>query len=400
MKKLVSVLLIFIVAIVSLAGCERDFIPSKEEIDEFDVIQIIGIDQSKENPADIEVTLISQKERKSENETGGGKTFDITSGSGPTAFEAQRNLKAHSDKKMFFGYIDYILIGEEAAAEDIGKYMDYISRNENIRYTPLVYIVSGCSAKELIKQTTTEEKYLGDRLDNIEADISVLSNFGEATILDIMNMLDNPNSAGIIPVIKCVDIKDEKIIGGELPEKDVSTSGYAIIKDFKLVGFIDEAYSRGYNFLMSKVKSAVVSVPDFSGPNVGLEVIYGNSKVKATFNEDTLESVTYKTTIEANIAEQLSRANIWKQSEIENLGNQLSAVVKREMEQVIAKSKELQIDCTDLGEKIRMKHPVKWEKIKDQWRDIYPKLNIQIEVQTRLRRSYDIREPNGFSEGS
>lgn len=402
MKKSVSVLLMMISTILSLTGCDKDIIPSKEEIEEFEVIQIIGIDQSEENPADIEITLMAQKEKQLQSESGGGgsKIYDILSGTGPTIFEAQRQLKAHSDKKMFFGYVDFFLIGENAAKEDLGKYMDFISRNENIRFTPLVYIVSGCSAKEMINQTTTEEKYLGDRLENIEADIGVLSNFGEASIIDIMNMLDNPDVAGIVPVIKCVDIKDENIIGGELPEKDVDSSGYAVIKDFKLVGFIEDAYSRGYNFLTGKVKSTVVSVPDFSGPNVALEVIYGNSKVKATFSGDTLVSVTYRTTIEANIAEQLSRANIWTESEIENLGNKLSDVIRAEMEQVIAKSKELQIDCTDLGEKIRMKHPVKWEKIKDQWRDIYPNLTIQFEVETRLRRSYDIREPNGFEEGS
>ncbi len=333
--------------------------------------------------------------------SGGEKIHNIISASGPSVFEAQRKLKAHSSKILYFGYVDYFLIGEDAAKEDFGKYMDYISRNENIRFTPKIYVVSGCSAKTFINQTASTDKYLGDWLENIKSDIDLLSNFSEVKVITVMNMLDNSDSsAGIIPVIKCVEIENETIVGGELPEKDASTSGYAVIKDFKLIGFIEEEYSRGYNFLVDKVKSAPITVEDFSGQNVALELLYENTKVQAKFSGDTLEGVTYKTAVEANIAEQLSRANIWTQNEIENLGTKLSEIVKGEMEQVIAKSKEFQIDCTDLGEQIRMQHPYKWEKLKDQWREIYPDLDIQIQVETKLRRSYDIREPNGFEAGS
>ena len=71
------------------------------------------------------------------------------------------------------------------------------------------------------------------------------------------------------------------------------------------------------------------------------------------------------------------------------------------MEAVILKSKEFGIDCTALGEKIRMQHPFKWEKIKENWTEIYPSLPVNITVESRVERTYNIVLPNGIgAEGA
>ena len=396
-----ALLVLTVLTSIAFSGCDSNLIPSMEEIDQFQIVEVVGIDKCAEDPSKVEVTFISKLEKSTSGNSGwgggGGSTIvTISSSKGADVFDAEREIKAHSDNKTFLGHVDYFLIGEDAAKEDFTKYFDFINRDHETRLSPKVYITKGCSAKEFIFTTSTGDKFIADRLKNIPSDIDLLSNIDQVKILDVSAMLNNPNEATIIPALRIKEIKDEKLTGGDMPERDICESGYAVIKNFKLAGYISDTYSRGYNFLVNKVESCPVSVKDSTGLYVGLEVIDANTKMEAEFNGDTLEKVIYTTHVTCNLQEQQSREKITDQSTIENLCTNASEIIKAEMEKVIGLSKEYKTDCTRLSEKIEMQHPLKWKKIKDRWNEIYPDLIIEVVVKTDMARTYDIREPNGY----
>ena len=400
MSRKISFFIVFILTSLALSGCETELLPAMQEIDQFQIVQVVGIDKNTESSDLVEVTFISQLKKVSTGKgQEGNQLVTVLSSTGPTVFDAERKLKAHSDKIIFLGHVNYFIIGEEAAKEDFSKYFDFINRDHEIRLSPKVFISKGCSAKELINETSSGDRFITDRLKNINSDISLLSNTDQVRIIDVSAMLDNLNAATIIPTLKCEPIRDEKMTG-DMPEKDIKMCGYAVIKDFKLTGFIDEDRSRGYNFLVNKVKSCPISVPDLSGKYVGLEVINAKTKVEAHFKGDQLEGVTYNTHITSNIQELQSRKNIFTENAIQDLCSKQSEIMKAELEQVIGITKELKIDCLNLGQIIEMQHPLKWEHIKDKWKEIYPNLKIEIVVKSDIQRTYDIREPNGYQMGS
>lgn len=379
-----------------LSGCKSDIFPAGREIDQFEMVQVVGIDRSAEDPSMAEVTFISQIERGSSGKSEGGiRQVTVKSSTGPTVFDAERKIKAHSDKLVFLGHVDFFIIGEAAAEEDFTKYFDFINRDHEMRLSPKVFIAKGCSAKDLIFNTSSSDKFIMDRLKNIEFDRALLSNIDQVRIIDVQGMLDNTNEATVIPALKQESIRDE-FFTGKTPKTDLATGGYAVIRDFKLVGYISDIHSRGYNFLVNKVKSCPVSVKDSSGQYVGLEVIQSKTKVEAHFNGDRLEGITYKTNVMSNIEEQQSRDNIYTQSALLDLASKQSEAIRAEMIEAIDLSKEFKTDCFGLGQEIRMHHPLKWEHIKDNWSEIYPDLKIDVVVESEIERTYDIREPNGY----
>lgn len=379
-----------------LTGCKNNFFPAPDEIEHFEIVQVVGIDKSEENPSDIEVTFISKLEKSSTSEKSGGGTTVITvmSSTAPTAFEAERKIKASSEKTMYFGQVNYYLIGGEAAREDFTKYFDFITRDHETRLSPKIYITKDCSAKELISTTSSNDEFIADRLEGIKSDLSEMSNTEEIRMIDVLGMLDHTESASVIPAIKCSEIKDKQSTG-QLPEKEICTAGYAVLKDFKLAGYIERAYSRGYNFLVNEMGSCPFTVKDSSGMNVALEVISAKTKVEAHFDGNDLTGVTYRTHVVSNVPEQQSRNQIFTESEMRAMNTQQANLIKAEMERVIDLSKELGIDCTKLGQTISMTHPFKWNHLKDSWTDLYPTLNIDIVVVSEIARSYEIHEPNG-----
>ncbi|NLH00978.1 MAG: hypothetical protein GX488_03575, partial [Clostridiales bacterium] len=103
-------LLMFLAIIVIMLAVNKKFFPKGHEIENVDTVQVIGFDKCKEDCSKIEVTFISKLDR-STSETAGNVIVKTISGSGHTAFEAQRNIRAKTNKRSFLGYIDYVLIG-------------------------------------------------------------------------------------------------------------------------------------------------------------------------------------------------------------------------------------------------------------------------------------------------
>lgn len=384
---------IFILLSFSLSGC-KSLLPRGTEIEKFDAINIVGFDMSEDDPSQIEVTFITKVEKSAD----GGSSVNIKtiSESAPTIFEAQRKLRAKEEKITFLGYVDYVLIGEKAAKEDFTKYFDFFTRDHETRLSPKVFIVKDCSAKELMTTTSSTKIFITDRLTNIISGAKILGNSGEVKIIDAMGMLDNSKtSAAILPAIKCEMPKNQERTG-ENTEQVISAAGFAIIKDFKLVGYFDENAALGYNLLTNKADSFPISVKDYTGEYVGLELISSKTEVEAKFNGDELEGVTYKTSIISTVPEQQSRENIYTKDGIDDLCSKQSEYVKSLMEDAIGISKKHKKDCLDLAGKIRMQHPYKWEKIKDQWNEIFPKLAINVVVESKIARTYEISLPNGY----
>lgn len=400
MKKSTLTVAAFIIAGLSLSGCNKSFFPAKTEIDQLKVVQIVGIDKCTTEPENVMVSLITQEKKGAEKESGGSeRMYTVFSESAPTIFEAIRRIKAHSDRRVFFGYVDYFLIGENAAKENFQKYFDILSRDQEIRLSPHIFITVGCTAREFMEQTTSKDKFIADRLENLETDVDLLSSFDNVSIIEVMNMMDR-DSAFAVPMLRLVDFQNKKVIGGQTPEKDITTHGFAIIKDLRMVGRIDETQARGYNILINNARSSPISVEETPGKFIGLEVLKSETIIKTHFDGDELKKVTFNTFLTSGLVEQQTPDNVFTEKKVREISKKQSNQIVGDMKKVIEVTQELKSDCIRLGDRIRMKHPLKWEKIKDRWDEIYPDLKIELKVRSDIDRSYTIVEPNGSKKGS
>ena len=339
-------LILFYIFLLSMFGCKPNFVPQRTEIDQIELVQLMTIDKCEETGL-IEVSVVN-KVGKDVGGSGGSEreTVNVISGKGPTVLEAVRHLKSHSDKIVYFSHVEYFIIGEVAAADDFGKYFDVISRDPELRLTPKVYIAKGCRAKDLIYDTISSERYILDRLRNMGDDEMVLGVTSEISIIEVMNMLATPNVATVIPALELRYLHDE-VSNIKLPEYDVFTAGYAMIKEQRLCGFIDPSLSRGHNFLVGKVSSTPISVKDFTGQYVGLEVTGSKTKIIGHVKGKKLTGVTIETIVESNVDEQHSRVNIFTKESVADLGKKQEKVIAEEMEKVIDLSKEMDVDCIE-----------------------------------------------------
>jgi len=401
MRKLYLIVILFVFII--LSGCKPDIIlPRRREIKDLALVRVVGIDKSEEHPNGFMITTASKRlgpgadaeimGSGKKNETGQGKSVLLTA-EGKTEFEAVRHVQIHSDKQLFWGHVDYFLIGEEAAKENINRIIDFFTRDHEFRIKAKIYIVRGSTAKELMEQINKTEQFIVEKLDSLGQNIKVLSTSEEMKMWELIRFLDVHGSSARVPSIYLSKQQRE----GTTQNLYVESNGYAILKDFKLVSFIDRDISRGINLITNKLWSSVVVLKDPWGNDVSLEIVSSNTEVIPHFNGDSLEKVTLKTKVISNLDEIQSQIKGIEEDFIQSLEKKEAEILKAEMEKALKKVLEYESDCLGICDRISLSSPLKWQKIKDRWHEIFTQLQYEIQVDAQIERTYELNETSGYA---
>jgi len=397
-KILLSILLLSLIS--NLTGCDTtNFLPLRKEIDDLQLVQVVGIDKSEAGSPVISIASQKmaggggqQSVSSSEGNAGNNEKAIILTAEGKTIFDAVRNLQTHSDKTIFWSHSGFYLIGEDAARENIAKYIDFFTRDHELRINAKVYIVKGMTAQELMEQLNTTDYFILDKLDALGKNIKLLSISEEMKVSHLMRFIDIHHGSARVPCLQLVHRQGT----GNKQIPDIDSCGYAIISDLKLVGFINRDLSRGINLITNNVGSSIVTVKDLSHQDASLEIIQSKTKVIPHFVGDELKKITIETRVKSNLGEVQSQMKITEADSVNYLEKQQSEILREEIEAVIDQVLEFKSDCLDICDKIRLKRPVKWHKIKNEWMQIVQKVEFDVQVKSVIERTYEIRDPSGY----
>lgn len=375
--------------------------PKPREISDLQLVQVIGVDLNEEVPGQIKLSIASknmevstwQDSSGSEGGANGNvKKALVQTATGVTVFEAVRNMQTHGNKTLFWSHTQYYLIGEEAAKDNLIRYLDFFTRDHELRIEAKVLIVKGSTAKELIEQVNLSDFFIVDILESLERNVELLSISEEMKISELIRFVDIHHSSARVPCIELVHRSSESGIS----EPDIEPCGYAIIKDLKLAGYIDKSISRGINLITNQIKSSIVNVADLSGGKVSLEIIQSKTEVIPYFSGDTLKEIQIRTRVKNALGEVQSIRSVVNEKEIRFMETQQSEILKMEMEKALKATLSYSSDCLNICDRIRMKRPLKWKKIEDDWMEIMENVKYSIVVESEIERSYQLNDPSGY----
>lgn len=391
MKKIIisKVLLFLLILIISspLTACKNP-IPTSYEIEDLDFIIALGIDKGTENKENVRVTVVSEKIEGSGKNSQQVKSADIVASDGKTIFDALRNISTLNKKKLFWGHIKYVLIGEDIARNNVLSYLDIISRDHEIRPDVTPIVVKGTTAEGILNSGKACNEFIPDLLK------SLLDNAGSNSISRNINLtealivFDNEYSDAYLPYIELKKNNESDSTN----KSEIILKGYAAFKGTDLVDFIPEGTARGINWITGKVITALIVAKDSSGKNVSLEVIDSDAKIKSKFN-DNIPEVTINIKMSSAIDEQFSQIDIYTESELDNLEKEQKDWVKGEVQSALDFARKNNIDMFDFGDLIYHQHPLKWKFIKSDWKTILSNMKINVVVESKISRTYLRKEP-------
>lgn len=380
-----SILLIFILM---LAGCSQ-LMSNRVEIDRIFNTRIIAMDQLEENRVLYTITTKAGI-ASPQVQQGGSRTTEVLVSEGATAFEAARNMAAYAYKKPHYGHTEFIIFGEDTARAGILAHLDFISRNQEFRYNAKIYIVKGISANSFISQTNIGILFLADMLSSIEDNAYALSQSGKVTLAEALFIFSKDNVSTFLPVLVITPSKS----GADATKGayDIILKSYAIFKGDKLESFLDEELSRGVNWVKNRIQSGIILVEATDKKKVSMEIIQNKTTIKPYLDENGLQC-TISIKFNTNIAETLSKEEIFDMDGLDYLKQQQEKQVKKEVEKILSYAQEKDMDIFGLVSNFSIKYPMMKNELRENWPALFPEIKFNVEVESNISRTYLIKEP-------
>jgi len=384
-KMNISVLKLFLCffIIFSLTGCL-----GQREINDLEIVIGMGVDKD-ENADSILLTaqVVNEAEAgRSSGKSGGGEdrlTFWNVSSTGKSIFEAARQITHKTGNRLFVSHSQAVIFGNEIANEGLQKYIDFFLRSHEMRPTSLVLVAEG-RASDILDTKPATEKFPAMSISKLVKSYGFTSHFYKVNMKEFASCMMSPTKAPLAPIVSAVDEKNGK---------DIYVSGMGVFKKGKMVGKLNEAEVRGLLWVLGEVKSGVITVisPNEQGSAV-LEVLNAKSKLTPEIKDSQI-IMHIKIKEEASLSEKSTIENLATSLGFEKMQEASAEIIRQEIMASFEKSKELNADIFGFGEMLHKKYNKEWEKLKDKWDEIYPTIELDIDVETKILQTNLLKKP-------
>ena len=148
-KALIGSLFLFALVFSVNAGSKTN-LPQREELTRKTLVQAIGVDKLSDDA--MRVTFAPAMSRDQEDLQGSTEEIDnVVISDGQTFFEALKKAQTYMSNTVYLGQVDLIIVGEEAARDDLGKYIDFVTRDQDMRMNLHIVVAKGTTAEEVLR---------------------------------------------------------------------------------------------------------------------------------------------------------------------------------------------------------------------------------------------------------
>lgn len=249
--------------------------------------------------------------------------------------------------------------------------MDYIQRQPKIN-RKMYIIMSDGSPKEFVKGKIPIDKHIQVYINGVLENADKSSATIPITLNELLIMMSSRN-IGIMPIMTLNEGTNE-----------VTLSGTAVLKDNKLKGKLNETQTIDLEILRGYGKG-VKTVLYYKGHPIDYEIsgIVKNIKIKY---DDKL-NVKIKLDIEGKANSAYLGENQYlegdKVVEIEELFNKKLSEECGQLCEIL--KKDFNTDLIGISERTEKFKPSIWNKIKDNWDEVFKESKIDVEVDTHIR---------------
>lgn len=359
-----------------LTGCSGNLLPVSQDITNVELMRTLALDPGEEEP--VLVTVSSAVKAGTE---GSEPTPPVVlSEEGITVYGACLSIQTQGDSYVSYGAVNQCLVSEEAVEEGMEGLMDFLKRDYEMRMDTKLFLASGDSAGEFLKQMATDKTSAADRLESIARDYELESEGWAVTVRQaLIDLADN--GCAILPVVE---------LGEEDEEATIETKGMAWISDHQVQERLYKEEARAAAILSEQAKGGAEEVTLSNGAVAGLKITKTTCSWEPQWQEGRVTGITCHVKVKADIAELRGGANPADQKVLSEMETKLSAALKGQIQGILASAQETGEDVFHMRRQILTKCASKSALIEKNWDEWYPDLTLSVNVVSDVERSYEV----------
>ncbi len=304
----------------------------------------------------------------------GGKPAWVLASTGTSPAQITTLLDLRLWREPSFGHTKVLVIGEEAARESLKDTIDFFHRHRELSRRMKLVIAQG-DAYHVIKVSPEIEELLGIYLDNLIELVTLSGRLQRKNLGEAARELYSTGNA-LLP--RARPEETEVIVGGS-----------AVIKNWRLVGWLGELETMGSLFATNQLRVGllVVGSPDKTTGEVAVTIRSSRTQIKVLPAGDRI-SFQFNIFTEADVVEQLGGRPLDDSSLIQSIEDLVEQEILAVTRGALSKlQREFRVDALGLGDWVWKQRPKIWEQVKDDWDDYhFPRAEFQVQSQVRIRR--------------
>lgn len=364
-----KVVLVCALLLTLLTGCgSRSWLPYAREMGDAAVLRTMGLDGEER----VELTV-------STGSRAGGEDALVLSAFGPSIPAAALAVQSLGDSYVYYGHVDQMLLGEDVAVRGVGPVVDYLAREAQLGLGVQIWAVRGGTAGQAIRAAGSGG--VPERLAQLNTD----SELGAANIsrsaAELMAVLAR-NGSTYLPALELLSARDGD--GGEGGEQTLVPNGYAILRQGKLVCWVDDETARGMELMEEQASGQVVDLTLTDGTQVSLVVDAARTGCRPVFEGEELTGVDVVCRLSARVGQTGRRLN---ETDMERLQLHLELMEGERMVQALELGQYWDADYLGLERRVQMARPDRKDAIREQWDSAFRALDIRVDVRGTIERS-------------
>ena len=365
------VIIIFTI-IFLLSGCYN-----YKELNKLAIVSSVSIDKSNnEYLVGAQVINIKNKEDTSSS------NVTVYEAKGKTIEEALRKMTMKSDKKLYGGHLNKLVISEDVAKDSIINIIDLFQRLPEIKDEFTITISKDIEANKVIKMITSSESIPADYVKNtidssdLQSALTYSSKLDEFVSYYLKDYID--------PVISVIRVKNYNDNSTKTSNKETTYSNSKIVLDNiaithngKFEKYLNDNETIGYNFIKDNINQMIIPIK--CGNNYSSISVLSSKTKNKVVKKENYYVITFNIKSNATINEYNCKKDLDNEKTINFLERESERKIKKYINDVLdVKSKS---EFLGLKRIIYLNYP--------QYKDEDYKIKTNIKV--NITRNGDIR---------
>jgi spore germination protein KC len=375
-----------------LSGCWN-----QQELTDLAFVMGIGIDKGSEDykyKITFQIVIPGNVSAGHEGGGGGGGGIPIViiQSEGDTLTEAARKATKSISRRLYYAHSNLVVVSEDLAKEGFFDTLDALERDPEFRTTSQIIIARNSTAEDILTTLTNIDKLPVEKITKgLESTERRLGENIQVTIDDLISGIVSKGKEPLITGYRVYGKKEKGKTNENLETTDpparLDVDGMAVIKDGKLVGWLDNENARGAVWVLDKVESTGINI-DWNGKKNAVNMIPIRSKTSVSAEvKNGKPLITVFIEEEGSLSEVNTALDIMDEEVIMKLEKKVEEKIKMQVESAIKEAQKQKSDVFGFGEKVHRADPKYWKKVQDKWNEHFAELEPEVKVDFHYRRS-------------
>ena len=337
-------------------GCSA--LPTAREMGDMALLRTMGVDREGG-----EMAVTASTGPRARGLQGEGLPALVLSTRGDTLSGACMAMQGLSDSYVFFGYVDQLLVGEEAARAGLRPVLNYFAQDVELGLGAQLWLVRGGTAQAAVSSG-------GDQ--GVEGRLSTLRTDGELGVASVARTAGEvytdlmERGAAFAPALTLAE-----------GQTALLECGYGVLRGDGLAGFLEGEAAGGLELLAGRACSHMVELDRPGGP-VSLRITGSHTTSRLEFQGNDPSRLQLTCRVESQLEEAPAELS---DRELEEVRRDLERRCRSWLEGALEQLQDWGADCAGLGLRAAASHPGRWSAIEQDWPRWFGRVEIEVEVQ-------------------